>query len=287
MQKPFRKVYIEITNVCNLNCSFCPGTRREPCFMRPEVFARALGQVRPYTDYIYLHLMGEPLLHPQLIQFLDMAERVGLRVNLTTNGTWIAKAGDSLLLAPALRKVGFSLHSYEANRYDRRLEDYLADIFAFVDRAKERGVICELRLWNQDASDRTGANALNETVVRMVKDRFGTETERCRRGSESLCLQEGVYLEFAPVFDWPDGEAAPGGREVFCLGLRDHIGILADGTVVPCCMDAEGSLALGNILDEPLAEILQKPRARGIYEGFSARTAIEPLCRRCGYARRF
>ena len=94
-------------------------------------------------------------------------------------------------------------------------------------------------------------------------------------------------MEYGDKFDWPDLAAPDGGEGVFCHGLRDQLGILCDGSVVPCCLDHEGDITLGNLFTQSMEEILESPRAKAIYEGFSQRKAAEELCRKCGYARRF
>ena len=75
-----QRAYVEITNVCNLACAFCPGTAREKRFMTPETFALLAGKLRPHTDFLYLHVMGEPLLHPQLAEILHICEELGLPI---------------------------------------------------------------------------------------------------------------------------------------------------------------------------------------------------------------
>ena len=96
-----------------------------------------------------------------------------------------------------------------------------------------------------------------------------------------------TYLEYGDKFDWPDLAAPENEGTSFCYGLRDQIGVLCDGTVVPCCLDHEGDIPLGNLHHQTMEEILESPRARAIYEGFSQGKAAEELCRRCGYAQRF
>ena len=107
-KKPYKKAYLEITNVCNLSCAFCPKTSREPRFISVEEFAALIEQVQPLTDYVYLHLMGEPLLHPQLGEILSLCHRAGLKVSLTTNGTLLEKRQELLLCSPALYRVSVS-----------------------------------------------------------------------------------------------------------------------------------------------------------------------------------
>lgn len=274
----FRKVYIEISNLCNLKCNFCPGTRRSGRRMSREEFAILLPKLRPYTDYLYFHLMGEPLCHPLLAEFLELAGQHGFRVILTTNGTLLKKQQEILLSAPALHKVNISLHAFEANDYTVAFEDYLADCLAFG-QAAEGSKIVVYRLWNEG-----GADALNDEILRQMEAAFPTPWVSERLGTR---IGNKIFLEHGDKFDWPDLAAPESDAPLFCYGLRDQLGVLCDGTVVPCCLDHEGDIALGNLLVEELEDILAKPRAQSIYNGFSAREAVEPLCRRCGYARRF
>ena len=60
--KRFRKIYLETSNVCNLRCAFCPGTKREKRRMSLDEFRFYADCVKGYADYLYFHLMGEPLL---------------------------------------------------------------------------------------------------------------------------------------------------------------------------------------------------------------------------------
>ena len=276
--KRFRKVYLEISNVCNLRCSFCPGTKRTARAMQPEEFRRLMPKLQPYTDFLYFHLMGEPLCHPHLEEYLRVAESFGFRVILTTNGTLLQKQQDVLLGAPALHKINISLHAFEANDTDIDFNAYLQSCFQFGKLAEGK-VLITYRLWNQG-----GLDGLNPAITETMRRYFDGKWIRERRG---IRIGNRIYLEFGDKFDWPDLTAADQGDRVFCYGLRDQIGILCDGTVVPCCLDHEGDIALGNLFSQELDEILMSRRAQEIYNGFSDRTAIEELCRKCGYARRF
>ena len=273
-----KKAYLEITNVCNLACSFCPGTKREKRFMSPEDFAFLAGRLRPYTDYLYLHLMGEPLLHPELEEILSRAVELGFKVVVTTNGTLLPRRGELLLSSPAVHKVNVSLQSFEANPAGE-LESYVSACAAFAPAAGEAGKLCVLRLWNQK-----GLDSLNEQIEGLLLRSFPKPWPESRG---SLRLADRVYLEPGERFDWPDMDVEDKGERCFCYGLRDQVGVLCDGTVVPCCLDHEGDIALGDLFRQELPEIMSTQRARNIYAGFSQRQAVEPLCRRCGYARRF
>lgn len=276
-----KRVYIEITNICNLSCAFCPGTRRDGAFMAPADFARVLRRLKGVTEHIYLHVMGEPLLHPELPALLALAAEGRFNVYVTTNGTLLGERGAALLAAPAVRKVSVSLHSMEGNGVEA-LTDYLEAVWHFAARASAAGIICALRLWNLG-----GAEERNGEILAFLEDKLRAHPlslPQPRRGSWRL--GERLYLEQAEKFDWPDLEAAEQDTR-FCLALRDQAAVLVDGTVVPCCLDHEGDIPLGNIFDTPMEEILAAPRARALYDGFSRGKPSEALCRRCGFARRF
>ena len=276
--KRFNKIYLEISNLCNLSCRFCPGTRRQKRAMTAEELAVLLPRLRPWADYLYFHLMGEPLLHPRLETFLTMAGEYGFKVILTTNGTLLPRQQEMLLSAPGLHKVNISLHAFEANDLAVPFEEYLRSCFAFGQAAEGKKLV-SYRLWNNGGQDER-----NGEILDMMRQFFPGEWVKERKGTR---VGNRVYLEYGDKFDWPDLSAADGGDRVFCYGLRDQIGVLVDGTVVPCCLDHEGDIPLGNLFTQSLEEILDTPRARAIYDGFSNSKAAEELCRKCGYARRF
>lgn len=259
--KRFKKFYIEITNVCNLSCSFCPQTKRQPRYMKIEELNQILDQVKPYTDYLYFHVKGEPLLHPEIGTFLDISYEKGFKVNITTNGTLLHKVKDRLLHKLSLRQINISLHSMEGNKDYKHKEQYMEQIQDFIKEAREMtNIIISLRQWDLD------------------------EEKDEKRG---IKLDENLYLNQDYRFQWPDLAEKEDDGMGFCYGLRNQIAVLVDGTVVPCCLDGEGVINLGNIYETPFSEIVEGERAQGILEGFSKRYAVEELCRKCGYRRRF
>lgn len=275
-----KKAYIEITNRCNLRCSFCPGTKRVPRTMTPAEFDLVLERLTGQVEYVYLHVMGEPLSHPQLAELLALAAARERKVCITTNGTLLARQTETLLAARTLHKVSISLHSFEGNDgAQERERQYLEEVWSFAARAAARGVIVALRLWNEG-----GAETRNGVIEAFLHEKCPGEWPEPRGGS--FRLRDNLYLERAKKFDWPDLNAQERGTQ-FCYGLRDQLGVLADGTAVPCCLDHEGDIALGNLFTQPLSEILQSERACALREGFSRRCPSEELCRRCGFAARF
>lgn len=252
--------------------------------MSPGEFGIALERLRGRALCLYFHVMGEPLLHPEIGLLLEMAGASGFPVNLTTNGTLLGTAGEGLLGKPALRQLNVSLHSRSELGAD---SEYLDGVLSFVNelRSKNKTIIA-LRLWNRRDGMQDGNTAL---IIDRLAREFGCDRKNLDSMGDNrgVKLAEGVYLNLSAQFTWPSLDCEEIGSKGFCMGLRDQVGILCDGTVVPCCLDGGGELALGNIFIQSLEEISATPRATAIYDGFSRREAVEELCRRCGYRQRF
>jgi radical SAM protein with 4Fe4S-binding SPASM domain len=274
---PYSRVYVEITNLCNRNCTFCPGTARPPKMMTTAEFSAVAERLTGVTGYLYYHLMGEPLTHPALPEMIAIASNLGFKSQITTNGTLLQTRGQALIDA-RLHKVNISVHSFEEGNNEDYV-NYIDSCLDFADRASQAGVIVVLRLWNNGFDE-----GRNISTLDLTREKFPWDWADTPRG---IRIREKLYLEHGDRFAWPDLEAEDGGDDVFCYGLRDHFGVLSDGTVVPCCLDREGAIALGNIFEQPIDEILNSPRAKAMANGFSCRKATEELCRKCGYARRF
>lgn len=270
----FNKAYIEITNICNLSCPFCHGTSREKRFMSVDEFETAAARLRPFTEYVYLHIMGEPLLHPQLFELLDICEKYGFKTSLTTNGTLLYKMADQLTAKKALYRICVSLHSFEPNG-GKDSSEYVGGICNAALKARENGVLFSMRLWNNG-----GANSQNSAIIKQIEEFFPLPHRKNRSGET---LADGIFLEYGDVFVWPDSDGEQKNVR-FCKGLRDQIGVLCDGTVVPCCLDAEGDIALGNIFSDLPENIFSSERATRLVNGFSEGRAEEKLCRTCGFA---
>ncbi len=270
------KAYLEITNVCNLSCPFCHGTKRQPRFMTEDDFTLAAKKLKPFADYLYYHLMGEPLLHPDLPRFLSVAKELGYKSIITTNGTLLREKGDAILETQALHKVSISLHSFEVNSLNITLEQYLEDCFEFCKKAAKHGVYAVMRLWNQG-----GEESLNPKILELMHEHFPEKWEERYSGFR---VADRVFLEWGEKFLWPDTQQEDFGCDHSCYGLRDQVGVLCDGTVVPCCLDSEGIINLGNIFEQSIEEIISSPRAVSLRKSFEIRNITEPLCRRCGYA---
>ncbi|WP_378955176.1 radical SAM/SPASM domain-containing protein [Pelosinus sp. sgz500959] len=289
--KKYKKVYLEITNVCNLTCNFCPETKRKAEFMSEATFKQMLDQIKPFTDYIYLHVKGEPLLHPQLGSFLDISYEKGFKVNITTNGTLIDRVGDTLLGKPAVRQINFSLHSFDGNEKVISKDEYIDKILSFANQAMiESKLIISLRLWNLDEALLTeDQRKRNIDVICKIEENFKLPYKIQGNLSESKSLKIGdrIYLNQDYEFKWPDLKEEEDFAKGSCYGLRNQVAILVDGTVVPCCLDGEGVIQLGNIHEYKFADIISTTRAEKIRLGFCNYDVVEELCRKCGYRKRF
>ena len=273
----YSKVYVEITNICNMSCSFCHGHKRAPRRMSTEEFSFILSALADKTKYIYYHLMGEPLTHPQLHEFIKMAGERGFKSVVTTNGTLLKKRGEELLSA-GLYKVNLSVHSFEQENADDHIR-YIRELAEFVEKAARKGTIVVFRMWNKGFDC-----GRNETTFNLLKELIQGEWAENTRG---IRIRDKIHIEWGERFEWPDSEAEIKGDKFFCYGLKDHFGILSDGTVVPCCLDSDGIIDLGNVFTESLDTILNSDRAKAIADGFAKGETSEDLCKRCGYAQRF
>lgn len=284
----FPKIYVEITNVCNLRCSFCRGTERAAAFLDPDVFCGYAREVKKHTDYVYLHVLGEPLLHPRLDEIMDAAAAEGLRVCLTTNGTLFHKKMDILRTrAESLYKISISLHAHEGNTESAMgasLEDYVRGAAESAKELGRLGVIAVLRLWNGDNPDAVvpAKNTGNERVLGILREIFPGEWTPNRRGQK---LGEGVYLEWGDKFDWPtdDGTLPDSGPRAHCFAMKDHVAVLVDGRVIPCCIDCDGRMELGNLKEKSLAEILSDAPATEFRRKLAEGCLDYPLCRHCNF----
>ena len=253
--------------------------------MNEAEFRRVMDEVAPYASEIFLHLMGEPLLHPMLERLLSIAEGYGVPVSITTNGFLLPKQGELLLRhGKIIKKVNISLQSYEANRERCTLDAYLGGCISFARCAADVGIYTVFRLWNFDSETEKGRNTHNNEILARLHDAYPGEWQTRYSGFR---IGKNTFLECAEIFEWPsesEAEACEVGR---CHGMVDQIGILADGTVVPCCLDSEGEIALGNLFEMSLCEILDTQRAREMERAMRCGAFTEALCKTCTYARRF
>lgn len=257
--------------------------------MTVPLFRRVIEQVAPLTELVCFHLMGDPLVHPQLSQLIDICEEFQTKIFFVTNGVLLRDEKMDLLLRPPFQQVNFSLHSYFDNHPGQDPTLYLEKIFRFTEKAFELrpDLYLNYRLWN--LNDVNGSLTDNSAMLSRVCDRFAVPIPTILdvRKRKSIQLKNRLYLHFDTEFVWPSLDLEVLGNKGRCHGLSSHFGVLADGTVVPCCLDKEAAIPLGNIAETDILQILNSSRALGILHGFRQKNLVEELCQRCQYIERF
>ena len=289
-------IYIEITDACNLNCSFCPcgfNPRTSRTFMDSALFERCIQQAALHAENVYFHILGEPTLHPGFVHYLKALESTSLKLNLTTNGTTIARVGRHLLQGQALRQVNFSTHAF-GELEGKQASSYLRDVLDFCQMAlvERPDLYINLRLWNAgNFPDDCRQKEWNQILLAHVGETFKLkkgdipDLEHFCSRHKSFPVKGRLYLHQDSRFDWPG--SGPERTTGTCRALDTHIGILHDGHVVACCLDYEGKITLGNIQQQSLDEILKGSLAQNMREGFQKRELHHPLCQKCSFCHRF
>ena len=275
--KKYKKVYVEITNKCNLNCSFCSKVKRQKKEMSIDEFKEIISKIHNYTDYIYLHVKGEPLLNNNIIEMINEAETYNIKVNLTTNGILINKFAKELGKCNNLNKINFSLHC-ENNK-----ENYLEDIFNNIKYLNKNTTVI-FRLWTLKNNELDKKSAI---IVEKIKEEYNLPTEIVEKikKDKNIKISSTIYVDKDNEFIWPEitNHKSCG----YCYALKTHIGILVDGTVVPCCLDGEGIINLGNIFNSNMDEIISSEKYQNLKKSFQDRNPTEELCKSCTFKERF
>ena len=271
--KKFKKVYIEITNICNLSCSFCSIDKRKKEVISLEKMEKLLTSINDYTDYVYLHVKGEPLLHPKLKEILDLCEKYNKKVNITTNGT-LLKEREEELKHQMIRQINISLHS------ENDKDNYLEEIFETVDKLKNKIII--FRFWTMENGK---MNKQSTEIVEKIENYYSLSdriVEKIKK-EKHIKIRDNLYIDKANEFVWPNLENDYYNHKGTCYALKDQLAILVDGTVVPSCLDSNGVINLGNIYKESLDKIINSNRYQEMKKNFCNHKVCEELCKRCSF----
>jgi len=256
----FTNIYLEITNICNLNCSFCIGNKRKKEYLSIDNLKAILPKLKGYTDTLYLHIMGEPLVHPNINEIINEISRY-FKVNITTNGYLINKIKDN----HNINKINISLQSIKSVS---DIDSYLNNIYSCLEEIKKHTII-NYRIWNKQ--------------VNMDKVLSNLEKHYKKKIKGNTKLESNVYIDFQEPFIWPDINNDYYNEVGSCMGLRKHIGILVNGDVIPCCLDYNDNMKLGNIYEEDLDTILNSKKALDMKKGFLENKKIEKMCCHCNF----
>ena len=263
----YKKVYVEITNNCNLNCSFCPHNKREQKFITMDEFKKVLSKLKDHTEYLYFHVLGEPLLHPNINELIEEASK-DYKINITTNGYLLKRIKDN----KNIRQINISLQSYVYNK-EYPLNKYLDDIYESIEYLK-RNTYISLRLWVE--------NEYTKDIISYLENKYNLEIDY-KNEINNITLEKNIFLSFNKEFIWPSMDNEIISEVGTCYALRDHIGILVDGTVIPCCLDSDGVIKLGNIYESSIEEIINSKRYQDMLNGFKINKKCEELCQRCNF----
>ena len=261
----FNRIYIEITNICNLNCDFCPSLKRKKEMMSIEDFEKIILKIKDYTKHIYLHVKGEPLMHKDLDSILKIANNYNLFVNITTNARLLKDKLD-IINNNKIRQINISLHSF--NNLDE-----IKELLNTIDKINNTYI--SLRLWNDKD---------NKEVIKLLENHYKKEIVITNK---RFTITDKVFIDKDIKFSWPDINKNIISEYGTCKGGKSQIAILVDGTVTLCCLDNDGIINLGNIFNNTLEEILNTDRYKNIINGFNNNKLIEDLCKKCGYRNRF
>ena len=261
----YKRVYIEITNICNLNCDFCPNTKREKKYMTLLEYEAILRKIKPYTDNIYLHIKGEPLMHPDINEILKLSNKYNINVNITTNAR-LLNSKINIINSNKIRQINISLHSF--NNINE-----IKELLNVIDKIKDTYI--SLRLWN---------NKGNKEIIQLLETFYN---KKIIFDGKRFTLANNIFLDKDILFDWPDINKDIISKTGTCLALKNQLGILVDGTIVPCCLDNDGYNNLGNIFKCDLDSIINSKKYKDILYGFNNNILVSDLCKRCGYRTRF
>lgn len=282
----FKKIYLEISNICNVQCSFCPVVEKDNKLMDVAEFEAILKQAAPLAEIVCLHLMGEPLAHPKFLEILNVCEKYNTQIDLTTNGILIKRYKEAIINSRCIRQVNFSLQAFKDNFPDRDIAPYLLPIFEFVQSASEvrPELYTNFRLWNQESND-----ADNEEIFLKIESYFDITINRnIETGAiKSKNIWNRLYLHFDSRFEWPSFLLPHQGTQGRCHGTVNHIGIHADGSVVPCCLDKNAAINLGNVKKQSLNDIISSDRFTRMRNGFLNGVLVEDFCQHCTFINRF
>ena len=276
--KKFNKIYVEITNYCNLNCSFCSKDKRNKREMNVLEFNEVVNKIKDYTKTIYLHLKGEPLLHSKLDEILAICDKNNINVKITTNGT-LLKSKLNILKKHHIKQINISLHS--ENNYP----NYFEDVFNSCDELSKNTTIV-YRIW---VLSNLCLDKISTMIVEKITNHYKLSTILVDKikFDKNVKIMDNIYLDKDNEFIWPNEGIDIDDDKGYCLGTKSHIGILSDGTVVPCCLDSDGIINLGNIFESDLNTIINSDKFKLINEGFSNNKVICDLCKKCNYLKIF
>lgn len=281
--KRFKRIYVEITNICNMNCKFCVDTNRKKQSMSAENFSKIIDKIKGYTDYVYLHVKGEPLLNIELEEMLNILEKNNLMAVITTNGTLLEKKKDILKNSNCIYQINISMHSIEQNDLEEKnKKEYIEKIIDVANEISDRNkTYISYRFWNLRDINKIDKD---RSILNQIARKYGIEKLENNINKKSFIkLDNNKFINLDTIFEWPSLNNEEISDTGSCYGLIDQIAILVDATVVPCCLDQNGDINLGNIFENTMEDILNSNEAKNIINGFKENRLTNELCKKCSF----
>ncbi len=258
--------------------------------MNLEKFDKLNLQLKDITKELAYHVVGDPLVLSNLEDYLNISLKHNLKVNITTTANNLKKDHFDVLMNDTIRQINFSINSYNANSHKKSLDEYINPILDFCEFAvsKKQHFFINLRIWNLDETK--SALEFNKEVFEKVNNRFNSNInidDIYKNRPKNIKIARMIFFNFDEYFNWPSLDNDFVSNEGTCYGLDSHFGILSSGTVVPCCLDKDGIVNLGNINNTQLKDILSSSRVKKIQKGFRENRLLEEFCQKCEYRTRF
>ncbi|NOZ00784.1 MAG: radical SAM protein, partial [Deltaproteobacteria bacterium] len=264
-------VKIDVTPLCNLHCPACVHAKDGPQNlsrqrftpdrrMNVDQYRRVIDQVRDTAITVSPYFMGDPLMHPDIVELCRITADAGINMHLSTNLSfnlgpdWIEELVASGLSHLTVCVDGLTQETYGRTRVGGRIERVLRNLAA----------VCKAR-------DRAGAGT-PEIEVQYIKYEHNLhELDAARRQCEDLGVDQFAEL-WGSTRNWtverPLGDE-PRGPWLFprCLWPYTTIVVKYDGDVLPCCLhrigehyvDGGDSRPVGNLFREDLADVWNSP----------------------------
>ncbi|WQR94273.1 SPASM domain-containing protein [Helicobacter pylori] len=279
-KKPFKKIYIELSDICGLQCGFCPNPKNIRGVMPLELFEKICKEAAPLTQMITLHVLGDPCKLKNLNHYLSAARRFSLKVDLVTSGVYWRDF--ETLLQDVIYQISISLDAGLDNYNKINQHRYIQKILEFCRYKCEKNSEVFLNLRIQDSTlDK------HQNLIKPFLESFECVSLEGLKTQGRARLFKKSFLNIQKTFKWPSLNAPnPLNQESkipYCYGLIKQIAILSNGVVVPCCMDTQAHINLGDLNHMPLKDILNSQKAMAIKTHFLKGEALEPLCQNCSY----
>ena len=318
---PIGQVYMELTNICNFDCAFCPNEimTRKKGVMKKETAIRILDEISDInlTKKMMFHLMGEPTLHPNLTELITYANDKGIKIVLNTNGARLDGKLLDRVYNLGLDRLIISLQTPTEGTYSLRrarmdFPAYISKVKDIVRKKFEQrsNIPLELHLLNSTDARLLG---LDEDFIVLENDKiaqdilldwikFGKDVEKehdvekVRHDMKKIRkislkngfryeIVRGVHIISRRTTTWANTMVK--GKRIIpaflgsCDGLKNQFGILWDGRCVMCCIDYDGKTALGNVNDTPLSKIWLSKDAERIRKNLQRNILVHPYCQIC------